>query len=84
MLEQGAERSDKHQVRAWASQGFSPRTTPRAIEAQPQEGEVPPTNRHGLQDPGERQGDKGKAARGTRLRREVNEGLQRLLHKRGH
>ena len=31
---------------------------------------------HGLRDPGERQGDEGKATQGTRLRREVNEVLQ--------
>ena len=37
-----------------------------------------PTCTHGLRDPGERQGDKGKATQGTRLRREVNEVLQRL------
>lgn len=51
---------------------FSPCTTPGHWGAAP-EGEVPPTNRHGPR-PRERQGNKGKAARGRGLRREVNEG----------
>lgn len=84
MSERGADRSDRHQVRAWASQGFSPHTTPRAIEAQPREGEVPHLQ---TRSPGPRgeAGGQGKGHPGDT----VTEGGERsapeaAFHKRGN